>query len=143
VLLAAAGNVVLAALPLPIPSPPAAPDAAKALFPTITVHTFQAVYGLPEYRGLAAEPGVWRAIGWDGDTVPLGSSIYDESLHGPGQGPNRGFGETGVYEPRGGYRELRPVSYLHEGDNELRQSDVVAIIDALRAGRVRPPGRRG
>jgi len=143
VLLAAAGNVVLAGLPLPLPSPPAAPDAAKALFPTLTVNTFQACYGLPEYRGLVKEPGLWRALAWDGDTVPLGSSIYDESLHGPGEGPNRGFGDPSVYEPRGDYRELRPVSKLDEtaASNELTDSDVAPLVELLRSGRVRPSGQ--
>ena len=138
VLLAAAGNVILAGLPLPLPSPPAAPDAAKALFPTLTVHTFQACYGLPEYRGLAAEPGLWRELGWDGDTVPLGSSIYDQSLYGPGEGPNRGFGDPAVYQPRGAYRELRPVSKLDEtgASRELTDADVAPIVEALRSGRV-------
>jgi len=140
VLLAAAGNVVLAGLPLPVPSPPAAPDAAKALFPTITVNTFQACYGLPEYRWLAKEPGLWRALGWDGDTVPLGSSIYDDALHGAGEGPNRGFGDPAVYQPRGGYRQLRPVSRLGEAasSRELTGDEVVPLVEALRSGRMRP-----
>src|SRR5204863_491240 len=110
-LLEAAGNVILSNFPIP----GTAPDAAKALFPLIVVHTFQATYGLPEYRGQHTDAGVWRSVGWDGDTQPLGNSIYDERLFGPGKGPNAGFGDTRVYQPRGGYRERRPVSTLGAG----------------------------
>jgi hypothetical protein len=136
VLIASAGNVVLANVPLP--SPPGAPPAAKSLFSALVVHTFQACYGLPEYRGLTTEPGLWRALGWDGDTVPLGSSVYDENLHGPGQGPNRGFGDPAVFEPRGGYREFRPVSTLGRQGDELSEADVAELVDAIRARRLRP-----
>src|SRR5205085_2215208 len=81
-MLEAAGNVVLSNFPLP----GGAPDAAKALFPLVVVHTFQATYGLPEYRGQHNDAGVWKSVGWDGDTQPLGNSIYDEHAFGPGKG---------------------------------------------------------
>ena len=142
----AAGNVV--ASNFPIPTPPGAPDAAKALFPLIVVHTFQATYGLPEYRGQHTDAGVWRSVGWDGDTQPLGNSIYDERLFGPGKGPNAGFGDTRVYQPRGGYRERRPVSTLGAGDGvALSKKDVAPLVKALRAqaraaGRARQRARR-
>lgn len=147
VMLEAAGNVV--ASPLPLPSPPGAPEAAKALFPVVTVHTFQGCYGLPEYRWLnqanAADPtGLWRLIGWDGDTHPLGNTIYNDSAYGPGQGPNAGFGEPGVYQPRGGYREYRAVSHLDAGDGRtLDERDLAPLVEALRkAGVLRPRGVR-
>jgi hypothetical protein len=89
-----------------VPSPP---GAASALFPQLVVHTFQACYSLPEYGG-NHDRVMWKLIGWDGDTQPLGNSIYDASLAGPGEGPNRGFGDPAVYQPRGGYREYRAVS---------------------------------
>lgn len=135
-MLEAAGNVIVSQLPLP--TPPGAPAEAKALFPSITVHTFQGCYGLPEYRWLnqkdSSDPtGLWRLIGWDGDTQPLGNSIYDDSAFGPGQGPNQGFGDPGVFQPRGDYREHRPVSTLGPGDGlELTRADLVPVIEALR-----------
>jgi hypothetical protein len=126
-----AGNVVLGALTSHLPAAlpaPAPPPAATALFPIVTLHTFQATYGVPEYawRNQANDPTVipgegtaqWRAIDYDGDTQPLGNSLFDENMYGPGQGPNEGFGaepgsadeKAGVFVPFGGYRELRPVS---------------------------------
>jgi hypothetical protein len=132
-MLEAAGNVVISAFPLP--SPPAAPDAAKALFPLITEHTFQACYGLPEYRW-EDSTGLWRLVGWDGDTQPLGNSIYDEHAAGPGKGPNAGFGDPKVYLPRGDYREHRPVSSLGGGDGKTAsKKDIAPLAKALRARR--------
>jgi len=131
-LLAAAGNVILAQFPLP--TPPGAPDAAKALFPLVTVHTFQAVYGLPEYRWQHNDAGVWNSVAWDGDTQPMGNSIYDEHASGPGKGPNQGFGDPHVYVPRGGYRERRPVSTLGDGGGAaLSKKNVAPLVKALRA----------
>jgi len=88
---------------------PPLPESASTLFPQIVVHTFEACYSLPAYGG-NRDAAMWKLIGWDGDTQPLGNSIYDESLAGPGAGPNAGFGQGGIYEPRGGYREYRAVS---------------------------------
>lgn len=152
-MLAAAGNVVLGAaesnLPAPLPSP-APPAAARDLFPIITLHTFQATYGLPEYawRNQANDPTVvplggtaeWRAIGYDGDTQPLGNSLFDPEMYGPGQGPNEGFGaapgsadaEAGVFVPFGGYREFRPVSTLEQGGVVLDEAEAALIGRALR-----------
>lgn len=153
-MLAAAGNVVLNALaqnsPAPPPSPPAPPPAASTLFPIITLHTFQATYGLPEYswRNQDNDPTIirlegtaeWRAIGYDGDTEPLGNSVFDSEMYGPGQGPNDGFGaapgsaeaEAGVFVPFGGYREFRPVSTLSEGGIPLGVAERAVIGRALR-----------
>ena len=129
-LLEAAGNVILSNFPIP----GTAPDAAKALFPLIVVHTFQATYGLPEYRGQHTDAGVWKSVGWDGDTQPEGNSIYDSRLFGPGKGPNAGFGDPHVFLPRGGYRERRPVSTLGGGDGvALNKKDVAPLVNALRA----------
>lgn len=151
-----AGNVVLGAVtgnlpaPLALPSPPAPPPAATTLFPVITLHTFQATYGVPEYswRNQDNDPTViplegtaqWRAIGYDGDTQPLGNSIFDAAMYGPGDGPNAGFGAApgsadagaGVFVPFGGYREFRPVSTLEPGAAPLTTADATLITEALR-----------
>ena len=109
-MLAVAGNVAVDEIGPSLPAIPGAPPAAaETLFPVLLNHTFQACYGLPEYRWTHTNP-LWQEIGYDGDTQPLGNSIYDPSLAGPGEGPNEGFGEAGVYLPSGGYREYRPVS---------------------------------
>jgi len=130
-MLEAAGNVIVSQFPLP--SPPAAPDAARALFPLITIHTFQGCYGLPEYRWLTENP-LWQAVAWDGDTQPLGNSIYDARAFGPGKGPNAGFGDPHVYQPRGTYREHRHVSGLGSGSaTTLSKRDVAPLVKALRA----------
>jgi hypothetical protein len=129
ILLEAAGNVIVSAFPLP--APPFAPDAAKALFPLIVLHTFQGTYGLPEYRWQRNDAGVWESVAWDGDTQPLGNSIYDERLFAPGKGPNEGFGDPHVYVPRGGYRERRPVSTLGAG-KAMSKKDIAPLVKALR-----------
>lgn len=128
VMLETAGNVILSQVPLP--APVGAPADAKTLFPYLVNHTFAGTYGLPEYRGRDSNP-VWAEIRWDGDTQPLGNSIYDENLFGPGQGPNAGFGEEGVFVPRGGYREHRPVSFIGtEQGPELTESDIAPLVEA-------------
>ncbi|MGH9919200.1 MAG: gluconate 2-dehydrogenase subunit 3 family protein [Nitrososphaerales archaeon] len=91
------------------PASPASLAAAQQLFPQLVTHTLQACYSLPEYGG-NRNGLMWRFIGWDGDTQPLGNSIYDSSLAGPGRGANQGFGDPAVYQPRGGYRQHRAVS---------------------------------
>ncbi len=113
-MLAVAGNVVVDAVGPNLPSLPVAPPpAAEALFPTLLRDTFAACYGLPEYRGLHSNP-LWTLIGYDGDTQPLGNSIYGEDL----PGDNDGFGD-GVYVIKGGYHEYRPVSYPDPDDGTL------------------------
>lgn len=139
-MLAAAGNLILDSLPLPLPSPPAPPPAASALVPVVSLHTFQATYGLPEYAW-RRDTEVWRSIGYDGDTQPLGNTIYDPDLHGPGQGPNEGFGEQSVYVPAGGYREFRPVSVPGPGGTVIGPAQAAALgraLKALKARRGRP-----
>jgi hypothetical protein len=129
----AAGDVV--ASQAPAPSPPGAPSDAKTLFPYLVINTFQGTYGLPEYRWMNGPNSteIWKEIGWDGDTQPLGSSIYDENLFGPGQGTNAGFGDPAVYQPRGGYKEYRAVSYLESGASELTPQDIAPLVEALKA----------
>lgn len=136
-MLEAAGNAVASQFPLP--SPPGAPDDAKTLFPYVVQHTFEGCYGLPEYRGLDSNP-LWQEIRWDGDTQPLGSSIYDENAYGPGQGPNEGFGEPGIYQPRGDYREYRPVSTVGPQPGPvLHPDDLKPVLEAFeKLGVLRP-----
>lgn len=135
-MLAAVGNVVLAAIlpnfPLSqLPVGVAPPPAAQALYPTLVSHTFQACYGLPEYRQLDSNP-LWELIGYDGDTIPLGNSIYGSEL----DGDNDGFGD-GVYEIVGGYHEYRPVSYLPDGDTSaLTPAQTQQVVKFL--GRLKP-----
>jgi hypothetical protein len=150
-----AGNVIIDALAGNLPSgapAPVPPAAVTTLFPIITLHTFQATYGIPEYawRNGADDPTVirgrgtaqWRAIGYDGDTEPLGNSLFDPNMFGPGEGPNRGFGaepgsadaEAGVFVPFGGYHEYRPVSTLAPGGPLLTEADA-AIIQEMMTGR--------
>ena len=143
-MLALAGNVILDAitsnLPVPLPTPPAPPPAAQTLFPIITLHTFQATYGIPEYSWRSQDDdstvirlqgtAQWRALGYDGDTQPLGNSLFDPEMYGPGEGPNEGFGEEGVYVPSGGYREFRPVSTLVPGGTPLTAADMATIEKA-------------
>src|SRR5437660_6838236 len=120
-MLEAAGNPVLGGIFGNIPRLPAAPPPdAINLYAPISVHTFQACFGLPEY-GTHGGPPMWQWIIYEGDTQPLGNSIYDENLTDPEiaaisaqtgaqQGQNAGFGDPAVYQPTGGYREHRQVS---------------------------------
>src|SRR6185312_6222670 len=139
-LLYVAGDPVVGGLSAaPRPSPPFPPAAATALFSTLLVHTFQACYGLPEYRWSHSNP-LWKLIGYDGDTQPLGSTIYDATAQGAGveQGPNRGFGMKGVYQPSGDYVEYRPVSHLAPGASimspEQEEKWVPVILRVIRKG---------
>jgi hypothetical protein len=135
-----ASNPVLGAVPtgsLPggltgIPSPlpdPVPPPAAAQLFDVMVLHAIQGTYGLPEYRGQSdaavygtgLEPTagtVWADIGWDGDTQPLGSSVYQYDALGR---LNAGYSQPsytepsygskpGAPQPQGVYVEVRPVS---------------------------------
>lgn len=147
-----AGNVIIDAFAGNLPSgapAPVPPAAVTALFPVITLHTFQATYGIPEYawRNGADDPTVirgegtaqWRAIGYDGDTEPLGNSLFDPKLYGPGEGPNDGFGaepgsadaEAGVFVPFGGYHEYRPVSTLAPGGALLSDAEAANIREMM------------
>jgi hypothetical protein len=96
----------------------AAPAAIVALYPVLVNHTLQACFALPEY-GSNRGGAMWKVLRYDGDTQPLGNSIYDENLGdselGANQGHNAGFGDAAVYQPRGGYREYRPVSAADTG----------------------------
>lgn len=159
-MLAVAGNLVLDSisgnLPVALPSPPAAPPAASALVPAISLHTFQATYGLPEYAWLNQndDPGYveklggtaqWRSIRYDGDTEPLGNTIFVADQWAPGEGPNAGFGAPpgspeaaeGVFVPFGGYVEFRPVSTLGDTGPVLSEADGQSIKSAIVSARSR------
>ncbi|MHB8464120.1 MAG: gluconate 2-dehydrogenase subunit 3 family protein [Acidimicrobiales bacterium] len=105
-MLQACGDPAISASPRSIPEPPAP---ARTLFPYIVTHTLQGCFALPEYGG-NRDAAMWRWLGWEGDTQPLGNSVYQPGAAAPGQGPNRGFGDPSVYEPQGSVREYRPVS---------------------------------
>lgn len=147
-LLGAASSNGLPGLPAPLPNP-VPPPAAAALFGVIALHTIQGSYCLPEYCGGGSDAGLhgqvtWASIGFDGDTQPLGNSVYDESLteNSPVEPGNRwtndGFGGGGSgYTPVGAYREFRPVSYPDDDvDSTLISLDELSeLVAALeRAG---------
>ena len=144
-MLAAVGNVVLAAIApqitsnLPSSFPAVAPPAAaQALYPVLVSHTFQACYGLPEYRQRDSNP-LWKLIGFDGDTQPLGNSVYGSAL----KGDNRGFGtyptvDDHVYPITGGYHEYRPVSYISaEDDTALTPTQAQQMVQFLKKAQSR------
>ncbi|HET7524260.1 MAG TPA: gluconate 2-dehydrogenase subunit 3 family protein [Acidimicrobiales bacterium] len=144
-MLTAVGNAILGAVAPPITSnlpstfPQVAPPAAaQALYPVLVTHTFQACYGLPEYRQLDANP-LWELIGFDGDTQPLGNSVYGSAL----KGDNEGFGcyptvDDVVYPITGGYREYRPVSFITGGDTSvLSATEAEQVVQFLKKARSR------
>ena len=144
-MLAAVGNVVLAAVApqitsnLPASFPQVAPPAAaQALYPVLVTHTFQACYGLPEYRQLDSNP-LWKLIGFDGDTQPLGNSVYGSAL----KGDNEGFGAyptvgDPVYPITGGYNEHRPVSFVSDEDTSvLSPTQAQQFVQLLKKGQSR------
>lgn len=139
-ILGAASSNGLPGLPAPLPNP-VPPPAASALFPVMVLHTIQGCYGLPEYGG-NADRIMWPTVGWDGDTQPLGSSIYFDGpgSPGPGQGPNAGFGfapgnpanPPAAFTPRGTYVEYRPVSTPDGSDGTVATvADFTELIAAL------------
>ena len=127
-MLAVAGNVVVDAIGPSLPSLPILPPAAaENLYPQLLRDTFAACYGMPEYRGLRSNP-LWAMIGFDGDTQPLGNSIYGEDL----PGDNEGFGD-GVYVIQGGYNEYRPVSYPDPNDDSLLTAEEIDKLMSMLA----------
>jgi hypothetical protein len=125
-MLAVAGNVVVDGVGPNLPALPVAPPpAAESLFPTLLRDTFAACYGLPEYRGLHANP-LWDLIGYDGDTQPLGNSIYDENA----AGDNDGYGD-GIYTLSGGYKEHRPVSTPDPDSTVLTPAEIDQLMSTL------------
>ncbi len=137
--LGAASSAGLPGLPAPLPNP-VPPPAAAELWGVIVLHTIQGTYGLPEYRGQSdvgvygtgLEPPagtIWADIGWDGDTQPLGSSVYQ---YGASGALNAGYDtstsytdDTGAPQPQGGYVEVRPVSTPDESDVDLLDGALV------------------
>jgi Gluconate 2-dehydrogenase subunit 3 len=146
-MLEAAGNPVLGGIFSNIPGlPGGVPPDAVNLYAPISVHTFQACFGLPEY-GTHGGPPVWKWIIWEGDTQPLGNSIYDENLSdaeiaaiaaatGAQQGQNAGFGDPAVYQPRGGYREYRQVSTNNGAQPDLGTTQMQHSAALARRARV-------
>ena len=113
-MLLVAGNKVVDAIGTNLPALPVLPPpAAENLFATLLSDTFAGCYGLPEYRGLHSNP-LWKLIGYDGDTQPLGNSIYWENK----VEDNEGYGD-GIYTLKGGYIEYRPVSFPDPDDQTL------------------------
>ena len=118
--LGAASSNGLPGLPAPLPNPVPPPGVA-ALAPLAVLHAIQGSYGLPEYGGRSDKvlggQATWASIGFDGDTMPLGNSIYDEGIEEnqpaepDNQYSNAGFGFEPVYTPVGAYVEYRPVSF--------------------------------
>ncbi|HLI24848.1 MAG TPA: gluconate 2-dehydrogenase subunit 3 family protein [Acidimicrobiales bacterium] len=97
-MLAVAGHVPLAGLGIRAEAPRTpAPRAAQVLFPLIRTHTFHACYGLPEYAWRRSNP-LWAAIGYDGDTLPLGNTASRDG---------------------GDHHQWRPVSHLDPGGGPL------------------------
>jgi hypothetical protein len=140
----AASSNGLPGLPAPLPSP-VPPAAAAQLFPYLVVHTIQGCFCLPEYGGNggslvppaqpAPAPVMWAEVGWDGDTMPLGNSVYDPDAAGADDPPNAGFGAPGVYRPTGNYVEYRPVSTLDDSDTGLATLDELAALVSHLAGK--------
>lgn len=116
-MLTAVGNVVLGGVLGAFPALPAGPPPGTVpLYVPISVHTFQACFGLPEY-GSKGGPPFWAWAGWDGDTQPLGNSVYDETIDD--------------------YREYREVSTNHTPGRPLAAADAMRAADALRRARPR------
>ena len=123
-LLGAASQNGLPGLPAPLPNP-VPPPAAAALAPVAVVHAIQGSYGLPEYGGRSDKvlggQATWASIGFDGDTMPLGNSVYDADIdenqpaEPDNQFSNDGFGFAPIYAPAGAYVEYRPVSHPATG----------------------------
>ncbi|MDE3086011.1 MAG: gluconate 2-dehydrogenase subunit 3 family protein [Acidobacteriota bacterium] len=119
-LLGAASQNGLPGLPAPLPDP-VPPPAAAALAPVTVLHAIQGSYGLPEYGGRSDKvlggQATWASIGFDGDTMPLGNSVYvadigeNQPAEPDNQFSNDGFGFPPIYSPSGAYVEYRPVSH--------------------------------
>jgi hypothetical protein len=144
--LGAASANGLPGLPAPLPNP-VPPPAAAALAPVIVLHTFQGSYCLPEYVGqsdkLENGQATWASIGFDGDTMPLGNSIYDANItqNIPSEPENNytntGFGfpqsphnPKGAFTPTGAYVEYRPVS-RPDADIAHSQTGITAVMEEL------------
>lgn len=148
-LIALAGNPAVAAVDgesLPAspstlvnPQPPAA---VSTLYPVLALHAIQGTYGLPEYRGQsdvlvdgtgveASAGSIWADIGFDGDTQPLGNSVYKYDAHGA---LNAGYSSatyvdaSGHPQPQGAYSQFRPVSSLDGSDTVLATVDEIAAL---------------
>jgi hypothetical protein len=141
-LLGAASASGFPGLPAPLPNP-VPPPAAANLFGVIALHTIQGTYGLPEYAGSSdltvngsgQEPNtgtIWASIGWDGDTAPLGNSIYQYGSVDAGYTPGQSTytDAAGKVQPQGSYFEYRPVSTPGDGDGQLATATVIGEVFA-------------
>jgi hypothetical protein len=153
--LGAASSAGLPGLPAPLPNP-VPPGPAATLFGVAVLHAIQGTYGLPEYRGQAdvsvygsaIEPTagtVWASIGWDGDTQPLGSSVYQYAASGALNAgyPQATYTDTaGSAQPQGGYVEVRPVSTPDPGALGIAGSAQIAQLfqSLVAAGIIRITG---
>ena len=68
----------------------------QAFITLLRYHTLEGMFCVPEYGGNRSRLG-WNLIGFDGDSQPLGYTIYDETTGGyyerqdkPNSGPNPG-----------------------------------------------------
>jgi hypothetical protein len=71
----------------------------------LTYHTIEGMLSVPEYGGNRNRLG-WQLVGFDGDSQPLGYTIYDESIGGyrerqdkPNSGPNPDETCSGFSQP--------------------------------------------
>lgn len=108
-----------------------APREVTRLYPVLVEHTLQGCFALPEYGG-NRDGVMWGLARWEGDTQPLGNSIYDPMLSdaalGDAQGHSAGFGAPGVYAPQGGYRELRAVSGRDPAADPTEGAAIIALL---------------
>ena len=145
-LLAASASPLVDWLPLPVTM--AAPPEAKELLPVLVRHTLEGSFAIDAY-GANRDLIMWRQIGWEGDTAPLGNSLYDSAMidaeMGHDQGHNAGFGMPGIYQPKGGYRQYRAVSTagIEPTETHLTEADLEPLIAGLRRTGILRGGRSG
>ena len=90
-------------------------EADETFVRQVVEHTVEAMYAAPEYggnRNLVA----WRAIGYEGDSQPLGYSIFDAS--------------------RGSYVEIPPAPVSRPNPDEVAgfSAETLAFVSAIVAG---------
>jgi len=78
----------------------------------LTYHTIEGLLSVPEYGGNRNRLG-WQLVGFDGDSQPLGYTIYDESIGGyrerpdkPNSGPNPDEHCAGFSKPVSNFLKL-------------------------------------
>jgi hypothetical protein len=73
----------------------------------LTYHTVEGMLSVPEYGGNRNRLG-WQLVGFDGDSQPLGYAIYDESIGGYRERPDKPNSTRDPGEKCGGFSQ--PVS---------------------------------